>query len=106
MSRNYYADADGFVFVVDSADVERLEECSIEFQELLEEQKLAGLPVLVYANKMDLPSAMSEQDIAEALDLHSIRDRPWQIQVWFNIYPLYFFFICVGFEYLSGMQCR
>eukprot|EP00878_Enallax_costatus_P036161 GHUV01040505.1.p2 GENE.GHUV01040505.1~~GHUV01040505.1.p2 ORF type:complete len:109 (-),score=26.52 GHUV01040505.1:417-743(-) len=40
-----------------------------------------GVPVLVLANKQDLLNALSADDIAEALNLFLIRDRPWQIQV-------------------------
>ena len=47
---------------------------------MLEEEKLMGVPVLVYANKQDLLSAASASDIVNGLGLHSIRDRRWQIQ--------------------------
>lgn len=55
----------------------------IEFQELtelLEEEKLAGVPVLIFANKQDLLTAAKASEIAEGLNLNSIRDRDWQIQ--------------------------
>ncbi|KAH7825479.1 Arl3b [Monocercomonoides exilis] len=78
--KNYFGQTDGFVFVVDAADSRRLEECGVELQKLLEEEKLSGLPLLVYANKMDLPTAMKPDEVALALDLYSIRDRAWQIQ--------------------------
>lgn len=39
-----------------------------------------GVPVLVLANKQDLLNALPADDIAEALNLFLIRDRPWQIQ--------------------------
>ena len=51
-----------------------------ELTELLEEEKLAGVPVLIFANKQDLLSAAKSSDIAKGLNLHSIRDREWQIQ--------------------------
>lgn len=41
---------------------------------------MGGVPVLVLANKQDLLSALSADDIAEGLGLCLIRDRPWQIQ--------------------------
>ncbi len=46
------------MYVIDSGDEVRLEEVSKELAELLEEDKLAGVPVLVFANKQDLLSAM------------------------------------------------
>jgi ADP-ribosylation factor-like protein 3 len=68
------------IYVIDSADAKRLEETGHELDELLLEEKLASVPVLVYANKQDLAAAQSATHIAEALGLHMIKDRPWQIQ--------------------------
>ena len=42
------------VFVVDSSDKERLNECVEELNALLIEEGLAKVPLLVYANKQDL----------------------------------------------------
>jgi ADP-ribosylation factor-like protein 3 len=47
---------------------------------LTEEEKLAGVPLLVFANKQDLLSALSAADISIGLNLPAIRDRAWQIQ--------------------------
>jgi ADP-ribosylation factor-like protein 3 len=48
--------------------------------ELLEEEKLHGVPLLIFANKQDLLNAAKASDITDGLSLHQIRDRPWQIQ--------------------------
>lgn len=48
--------------------------------ELLEEEKLKGVPLLIFANKQDLMSAAAPSEIAEGLQLHTVRDRQWQIQ--------------------------
>lgn len=52
--KNYYENTDGLVFVVDSSDEERLNECVEELNSLLAEENLAKVPLLVYANKQDL----------------------------------------------------
>ncbi|CAO2585751.1 ADP-ribosylation factor-like protein 3 [Lemmus lemmus] len=52
----------------------------LELTELLEEEKLSCVPVLVFANKQDLLTAAPASEIAEGLNLHTIRDRVWQIQ--------------------------
>lgn len=53
------------VYVVDSADQARLEEVNVELTKLLtEEEKLAGVPLLVFANKQDLLSALSAADVS------------------------------------------
>uniref|UniRef100_A0A2K5DBK6 ARF like GTPase 3 n=1 Tax=Aotus nancymaae TaxID=37293 RepID=A0A2K5DBK6_AOTNA len=51
-----------------------------ELAELLEEEKLSCVPVLIFANKQDLLTAAPASEIAEGLNLHTIRDRVWQIQ--------------------------
>lgn len=38
------------------------------------------MPLLVYANKQDLPDSLTASDLADSLGLHTIKDRVWQIQ--------------------------
>jgi len=78
--RNYFENTDVLIYVIDSADTKRFEETGEELNELLLEEKLVGVPVLIYANKQDLMNAESASGIAEGLNLHTIRDRKWQIQ--------------------------
>jgi ADP-ribosylation factor-like protein 3 len=78
--RHYFDNADVLIFVVDTADKRRLEEAGAELDQLLEEEKLAGVPLLVFANKQDLVGAATAQEIAEMMRLHGLRDRVWQIQ--------------------------
>jgi ADP-ribosylation factor-like protein 3 len=66
--------------VIDSADKRRLEETGLELVTLLEEDKLANVPILVFANKQDLLNALPASDISTALNLSTIRDRTWHIQ--------------------------
>lgn len=51
-----------------------------ELAELLEEEKLAAVPLLIFANKQDLMTATPASELAESLNLHTIRDRMWQVQ--------------------------
>ena len=44
------------------------------------EDKLAGVPILIFANKQDLELAMPADEIEETLHLSEINDRPWNIQ--------------------------
>jgi ADP-ribosylation factor-like protein 3 len=77
---HYYENTDALIYVVDSADKRRVEETGIALAELIAEEKLAGVPVLVFANKQDLINAMDAKELAEALTLANIHDREWQIQ--------------------------
>lgn len=78
--RNYFEQVECLVYVVDSSDHKRLEETGVEFRDLLDEDKLCGVPVLIFANKQDLVNAQSPAEISKCLELDTIRDRQWQIQ--------------------------
>ncbi|XP_038945843.1 ADP-ribosylation factor-like protein 2 isoform X2 [Rattus norvegicus] len=43
-------------------------------------RRLAGATLLIFANKQDLPGALSCNAIQEALELDSIRSHHWRIQ--------------------------
>eukprot|EP00392_Amoebophrya_sp_AT5.2_P013053 g13164.t1 len=78
---NYFESSDCLVYVIDSSDRRRLEESGSELNELLQEDKLANVPLLIFANKQDLLQALPADEIAEELSLHNIRDRTtWTIQ--------------------------
>ena len=77
---NYFESSDALVYVVDSSDERRLEESSMELKNLIAEDKLSGIPLLVFANKQDLLQAVGADDIAEKLALKDITDRTWNIQ--------------------------
>mmetsp|Transcript_1469 Transcript_1469/g.2896 ORF Transcript_1469/g.2896 Transcript_1469/m.2896 type:complete len:143 (+) Transcript_1469:213-641(+) len=54
-----------------------MEESSTELQRLLDAEALVGVPLLVLANKQDLPGALSAAEMEACLHLGAIRDRPW-----------------------------
>jgi len=78
--KNYYEHTNCLIYVVDSTDKKRLEETSLELEDLLGEEELKLVPVLVYANKQDMNSALSSEEVATCLQLNTIRGRSWQIQ--------------------------
>ncbi|KAK2100197.1 ADP-ribosylation factor-like protein 2 [Saguinus oedipus] len=63
--RNYFESTDGLIWVVDSADRQRMQDCHRELQSLLLEERLAGATLLIFANKQDLPGALSSNAIRE-----------------------------------------
>ncbi|EPY31020.1 ADP-ribosylation factor-like 3 [Strigomonas culicis] len=78
--RQYYGEADVAIFVVDAADPRRLLEAKEILSHCLEEEKLAGIPLLVFANKQDMIGALTPEMVSEALNLVELRDRRWDIQ--------------------------
>jgi len=78
--RHYFQNTQGLIFVVDSNDRERVNEAHDELNKMLNEDELRDAAVLVFANKQDLPNAMSVAEITDKLGLHSLRSRKWYIQ--------------------------
>jgi len=78
--RNYFDQTDALVYVIDCSDRRRMDETGVELNSLLEEEQLSGVPLLIFANKQDLLNAMGPDEVTEALNLHSIRDRTFHIQ--------------------------
>merc|ERR1712100_785788 len=78
--RHYYQNTQGLIFVVDSNDRDRVDAAHEELHKMLNEDELREAIVLVFANKQDLPNAMSAAEVTEKLGLHSMRNRQWFIQ--------------------------
>jgi len=78
--RHYFQNTQGLIFVVDSNDRERVAESRDELHKMLEEDELRDAVLLVFANKQDLPNAMSPGDLTEKLGLNQLRNRRWYIQ--------------------------
>jgi len=78
--RHYIADVRGLIFVVNAADKERFEESKNELSKLLKEEELRDVPLLVLANKQDLPIAVSPKEVGNALELNKLTSRKWCIQ--------------------------
>jgi len=57
------------VFLVDAADRSRFEEARIELQQLQESHNLASVPIVVLGNKIDKPSAASEEELRSQLNM-------------------------------------
>ncbi|XP_057186605.1 ADP-ribosylation factor-like protein 13B isoform X4 [Triplophysa rosa] len=70
--KNYYSESYGVVFVVDSSDVQRIQETRDTMAEVLRHPRIAGKPVLVLANKQDRDGALAEADIIESLSLEKL----------------------------------
>lgn len=78
--RHYYTDQSALIFVVDCNDRDRMEQAKDSLEDMLTEEKLQGKPLLVFANKQDLPNAMPASQVIEELGLHRVRTRPWFVQ--------------------------
>merc|ERR1712130_281339 len=75
------------IFVVDSNDKDRIDaskgynnNAKKQLHDLLNEEELQDIILLVYANKQDLPNAMSTDEISDRLQLNKITKIKWRIQ--------------------------
>jgi len=78
--RHYYQNTQGLIFVIDSNDRDRIGEAREELSKMLAEDEMRDAVCLVFANKQDLPNAMSAAEITEKLGLSQLRNRQWYIQ--------------------------
>ncbi|KAJ2089842.1 Arf GTPase arf1 [Coemansia sp. RSA 986] len=78
--RHYFQNTQGIIFVVDSNDLDRMNEARDELQRMLNEDELRNAALLVFANKQDLPNALDVNNIREALGLRSLKNRECYIQ--------------------------
>lgn len=77
--RHYYQNTQGIIYVVDSNDRERISIARDELNRLMTEEELADAVLLVYANKQDLPNAMSVSEVIEKLGLPQQHNRQWNV---------------------------
>merc|ERR1712135_109860 len=62
--RHYYQGTNGLIYVVDSNDRDRIEDAKEELNKMLNEDEMRDAVVLVFANKQDLPNAMTAAEVA------------------------------------------
>ncbi|KAK2714279.1 ADP-ribosylation factor-like protein 4C [Artemia franciscana] len=70
--KSYTRCTDGIVFVLDSVDSERMEEAKMELVRTAKSPENVGVPVLVLANKQDLPGAKDTKEIESSLGLNDL----------------------------------
>ncbi len=80
---HYYKDVQAVIFVVDTTDKIRMCVAKNELESLLahEDVRRNRVPVLFFANKMDLQGALSSVEVMEAMELDNlVSEKPWHIQ--------------------------
>jgi len=65
----YYAEAHGLLYVVDASDPARFDESRDVLRQLHNNPDLAGIPLLVFANKQDAPGAVTPHEVMARFDL-------------------------------------
>lgn len=65
--KHYFVDTGGIIFVVDWTDFDRIEIAKDELNYLLAEPELMNIPILILANKQDIPEAMGVSQLRKNL---------------------------------------
>lgn len=79
--KHYYLNTQAVVFVIDSADKERLPEALVELTKLIAEKELKDAALLLLVNKQDISGCESVESITESFDLYKLCcGRSWYIQ--------------------------
>ena len=78
---SYYQEIQAVVFVLDSSDKLRMVMARDELNMLLSHEHVAGraLPILVFANKMDIAGSLTPVECMGLMALDQIVDKPWHI---------------------------
>ncbi len=73
-------DSNMLIYMVDAADEVRFDESKKELWNILIRYELEGVPLLILANKIDLPFALiSEKELIKHFNLNEITNRTWDI---------------------------
>lgn len=77
----YVRKTDAIIFVVDSANEDRIEEAKEELFNLVNSAQINGAPILIFANKQDLPNASAPMEVLTKLSLHNLSSNHlWHLQ--------------------------
>ena len=78
---HYYKDCHGIIFVLDSSDKLRIPVAKDELNQLLLNQDILArrIPILFFANKMDVRDALSSVKCSTLLELSKVENKPWHI---------------------------
>ncbi|CAN1158849.1 Protein WHAT'S THIS FACTOR 9, mitochondrial [Linum perenne] len=76
----YYEEAHAVVFVIDAASPSRFEDAKSALEKVLRHDDLQGAPLLVMANKQDLPDAVKAEELGRYLDLKKLDERVYMFE--------------------------
>ncbi|XP_065199471.1 ADP-ribosylation factor-related protein 1 [Planococcus citri] len=64
----YYAESHAIIYIVDSNDRDRIPESKETFDKMISNENLSGVPLLVLANKQDIPHCMGVREVKPIFD--------------------------------------
>ncbi|NWS95922.1 ARL11 protein, partial [Mionectes macconnelli] len=76
----YLEDINTLIFVIDSTDTARLSEAAAALEEALSHPSMAGIPVLLLANKQEVPGAVVPAELGEMLRRGRLAGHRWMLR--------------------------
>ncbi|KAI4095013.1 MAG: hypothetical protein LQ344_001860 [Seirophora lacunosa] len=77
--RHYFSGTQGLIFVIDSNDRARIDEARQELHRIILDREMKEALLLVFANKQDIPGAMTPNEVQERLKLAQLKDKIWYV---------------------------
>ena len=81
MWRYYHRRMSAYILVVDSNDHERIDEAREKLHQMVNDETYQEKPILIFANKQDLPNAMDCDQLRNKLNLEKLsKNIKWHLQ--------------------------
>jgi len=76
----YYEEAHAIMYVIDAATASSFEDAKSALDKVIRHEHLRGAPLLIVANKQDLPGVVNDEELAKFLNLKELDERPYMFQ--------------------------
>jgi len=76
----YYEEAHAIMYVIDAATASSFEDAKSALDKVIRHEHLRGAPLLIVANKQDLPGVINDEELALFLNLKELDERPYMFQ--------------------------
>ncbi|CAN6294829.1 unnamed protein product [Urochloa humidicola] len=76
----YYDEAHAIIYVIDAATASSFEDAKSALEKVIRHEHLTGAPLLIVANKQDLPGVVNDEELAKFLNLKELDERPCMFQ--------------------------
>ncbi|CAL4931385.1 unnamed protein product [Urochloa decumbens] len=76
----YYDEAHAIIYVIDAATALSFEDAKSALEKVIRHEHLTGAPLLIVANKQDLPGVINDEELARFLNLKELDERPCMFQ--------------------------
>ena len=78
--RHYFTGTNALIYVVDSLDIDRLQELKKELMRVISDKELANCLLIVVANKQDVPTAIRPKELIDRFELNKLSgEHTWSV---------------------------